>query len=556
MDEINNRLKGLSEEERKVALEILKQYEKNGKSDLYNSLKYADYDEIPVDIETFLHNKEYLGNALYDQDGRFTLFPYWEEKLKEIFPDSTTTKYNTIVFTGAIGLGKSTIAVICLLYLLYRLLCLKDPYLYYGLQPIDKISISLMNITLENAKGVALDKMNQMILSSTWFMNHGTMAGVSNLNYQPGKHIELITASSNNQVIGRAIFANFTDECVDGDTLVVTVDGVKKIKEIEGLSTRFVTFNPKTQLLEYSDECTVKETVKSNDYYEIELENGAVLKCTGTHRLMLKDGSYKYVKDLTEDDELADCPGDAIKSNISYDEFIDNIVKRRGQWNIPEGEYFEAHHIVPRCLGGLPKNGSSYKKRHHPNIIWLYPEEHFIAHRLLALEHPDIYGLQAAYTFTSIHGKIEAEDYKKLKEARRVLPSDLAYLVNKYKGTHYKKRKEIKRKTTRDTSKNVAEMSRRKELGIQGNPGASNGMYHKGYKVAGGRNGHANMLYTYNGLIFQCRKDLVNYLKESVDNRVTESVIGRLVRGQSTLRAYIKFKGIFDNLTWRYKDEN
>jgi len=107
-----------------------------------------------------LHNKTYLGNALYDQEGRFTLFPYWEEKLKEIFPSPTETRYNTIVFTGAIGLGKSTIAVICLLYMLYRLLCLKDPYLYYGMQPIDKISISLMNITLENAKGVALDKMN------------------------------------------------------------------------------------------------------------------------------------------------------------------------------------------------------------------------------------------------------------------------------------------------------------------------------------------------------------------------------------------------------------
>lgn len=68
--------------------------------------------------------------------------------------------------TGSIGIGKSTFAVICLLYMLYRLLCMKDPYLYYGMQPIDKISISLMNITIENAKGVALDKMNQMLLAS------------------------------------------------------------------------------------------------------------------------------------------------------------------------------------------------------------------------------------------------------------------------------------------------------------------------------------------------------------------------------------------------------
>lgn len=210
--DIKNSLNNLSEEERKVALSILEEFSKSGESTTFTNLMNDDFDEIPVDIDTFLHNKKYLGNALYDNEGRFTLFPYWEEKLKDIFPTNTTTAFNTIILTGAIGLGKSTLAVICLLYMLYRLLCLKDPYLYYGLQPTDKISISLMNITLENAKGVALDKMNQMLLASEWFMTHGKMSGISNLEYQPDKHIEVVTASSNNQIIGRCLFANFTDE--------------------------------------------------------------------------------------------------------------------------------------------------------------------------------------------------------------------------------------------------------------------------------------------------------------------------------------------------------
>ena len=210
-NQLDKELSGLSPEERDAVLKILQEYSVGDNSSTFNQLMYEDFEEIPVDINTFMHNKKYLGNALYDSEGRFTIFHYWEEKLKEIFPNNRDTRYNTIVFTGAIGLGKSTIAVICLLYMLHRLLCLKDPYLYYGMQPIDKISISLMNITLENAKGVALDKMNQMILSSEWFMAHGTMHGTTNLEYRPNKHIELITASSNNQVIGRALFANFTD---------------------------------------------------------------------------------------------------------------------------------------------------------------------------------------------------------------------------------------------------------------------------------------------------------------------------------------------------------
>ena len=217
-------LEGLNPQERELALKLLSDISEGDTSN-YHELLYEDYDEIPVTIEEFIHNRKYLGNGLINSEGKFTIFPYWEEKLKEIFPTNIDTAYNTIILTGAIGLGKSTIAVICLLYLLYRLLCLKDPYLHYGLQPIDKISISLMNITLENAKGVSLDKMNQMILSSEWFMSHGNMSGVSNLTYTPNKHIELITASSNNQVIGRCIFANFTDEVNFGLT-----NDVEKLK--------------------------------------------------------------------------------------------------------------------------------------------------------------------------------------------------------------------------------------------------------------------------------------------------------------------------------------
>lgn len=202
----------LSDKEKEYALSILKELSESGKSKKYDDLLYADYDEIPVDITTFLHDKKYLGGSLYDAEGRFTLFPYWEEKLKEIFPTNIDIACNTLILTGSIGIGKSTIAVICLLYILYRLMCLHDPYLHYGLQPSDKISISLMNITIENAKGVALDKMNEMLLASPWFMSHGEMRGKTNLVYENSKRIYFITASSNNQIIGRCLFANFSDE--------------------------------------------------------------------------------------------------------------------------------------------------------------------------------------------------------------------------------------------------------------------------------------------------------------------------------------------------------
>lgn len=61
---INQALEGLSPEERQAALTILQQFADVGSSDLLDDLKYSDFDEIPVDIDTFLDDPMYLGAGL------------------------------------------------------------------------------------------------------------------------------------------------------------------------------------------------------------------------------------------------------------------------------------------------------------------------------------------------------------------------------------------------------------------------------------------------------------------------------------------------------------
>lgn len=240
-------LNNLSEEERALAMEILKEYSQEGYSTLLDELKYSDFEEIPVDIMTFISEEKYLGRGLYSVDEftgerKCTVFPYWIEKLKEIFPDNITTRYNTIVLTGSIGLGKSFIAVICQLYLLYRMMCLKDPYTYYGLQPIDKITFSMLNVTLEAAQGVGWDKMQQLLQSSDWFMERGNMnASRTNPQWQPPKGIELVFGSSNRHVVGRALFSNFSDEVNFGVGNNVEKQKAKLKKMISQIDARMIS---------------------------------------------------------------------------------------------------------------------------------------------------------------------------------------------------------------------------------------------------------------------------------------------------------------------------
>ena len=273
---------GLTPEEKALALEILKQYSQDGKSDLLEELTYGDFTEIPVDIETFLDNDIYLGAGIWERDAitgerRCTLFPYWRETLKKIFPDNLTTQYNTLILTGSIGLGKTLVAVLAMLYLLYRMLCLKDPYSYYKMMPSDKITFSMLNITLDTAQGVGWDKLQQLIQGSPWFLEHGEMnASRTNPQWQPNNHIELIFGSNNRHVVGRALFCNFTDEVnfgIGGDVEKKKAKQKKMIAQIDArMKSRFMkgTYLPTLNIIASSKDT---EQAFLDSYINIKKQN-------------------------------------------------------------------------------------------------------------------------------------------------------------------------------------------------------------------------------------------------------------------------------------------
>jgi hypothetical protein len=64
---------------------------------------------------------------------------------------------------------------------------------------------------------------------------------------------------------------------------------------------------------------------------------------------------------------------------VIYCEFINNILNTRGRFNCND-EYHERHHIIPKCMGGTDDK---------ENLIDLLAREHFVAHRLLAIENPE-----------------------------------------------------------------------------------------------------------------------------------------------------------------------
>lgn len=212
MDYQFEELNGLSEQEKELALKILQEYSKEETSNTYQQMIMADYKEIPVDIITFIKDRKYLGNAWHLSSGKCKLFPAWEQKLLDVFPDNISTNFNHLILSGARGLGKSEIAVTCGIYMLYRVMCLKNPHDYFNLKPTEKIAFAFMNITEALAYDIGVSKFQSTVQSSPWFMDRGTITGKNDLIWNPPDYIDIIVGSQPRHVIGQAVLFGFFDE--------------------------------------------------------------------------------------------------------------------------------------------------------------------------------------------------------------------------------------------------------------------------------------------------------------------------------------------------------
>jgi hypothetical protein len=88
--------------------------------------------------------------------------------------------------------------------------------------------------------------------------------------------------------------------------------------------------------------------------------------------------------------------------NLTYDEFINNILETRGRFACGD-KYHERHHIIPKCMGGT---------NDEDNLIDLFAKEHFIAHRLLALENSDNSSLVYAWACMAFASNDKEQRYE------------------------------------------------------------------------------------------------------------------------------------------------
>ena len=199
-------LNTLTEDEKIAVKNIIKEIAKTGKSEQLKDLYYEDYEEIPVDLETFLCDEMYLGK--YTNYGK-DIYDTWKKELAYV--------HNPINFvdqwaiTGSTGTGKSTVATYSLCYELYKLMCLKDPNRYY-LGANETIWFLFFNLNLKLAEKTMWGKFQKALQMSPWFLERGTLTGRTNIVYQPNKDIRLDIGSTEEHALSVAVMFVAIDE--------------------------------------------------------------------------------------------------------------------------------------------------------------------------------------------------------------------------------------------------------------------------------------------------------------------------------------------------------
>ncbi len=546
-------LANLSEEERLATIKILKDLSEKGKSKTLDKLYYADFEEVPVDIDTFIESSEYIG--WFTNNGK-DIYPYWREQLRNIFNKGKS--YSEIALTGSIGIGKSTIAVIGLAYCLYRLMCLKDPHDYYHIGKGGFIYIVFFNLTLQLSQGVAYTKFQSLLQNSPWFMERGQVTGKKYLEYIPNGPIRFTVGSTVEHSLGKDIF------CMSGDTIILTENGLERLEDISGQYRKVYSQNDKGELELSSEPVLIIETKKVSELYEIELEDGTILKCTNNHLLKLKDGSYKRVDELSENDELSDItPYEFIdywkqfniKSEHYMNRYIDFIksIQDKGKRNL---EHIEKHHIVPK----------SYVQ--NDDIIELTPREHFIAHHILmrALGGKMVFAFHRMCHCERYKGSINSRIYEELRiENSKQISENLK--GKEFSDTHKKRLSEFRKTCIGD--KNPMYGKKGNKCPHYGKVAMTDGLSHiyvnknnieeykmKGYVIGKNnqvgdniRKSKTKYIFTYDNKEFYGWRSIQKYLKNNGYNKISEITIMKLsknipVKGYDSLIGHISLKEV------------
>jgi len=163
--------------------------------------------------------KEYLENPTFvnPQD---TARPFNKKLLIEIFDTGTTAedfinlgKYEEILYIAGIGSGKSYVSSMAITYIIYRLLCLRNPQKYFRFAKGTRIAFVNISKSFSQAKDIVFGEIKNRIDHSIWFQTYYPSDPRIKSKIRLPKNIFILPLGSNEESpLGYNIFGAVIDE--------------------------------------------------------------------------------------------------------------------------------------------------------------------------------------------------------------------------------------------------------------------------------------------------------------------------------------------------------
>jgi hypothetical protein len=201
-------------------------------NDFFEALQDNHFEETPVDVKTFVESPDYLGQpplseTQYDIVQAMSQI-YHKEDLQKIMGEEDGSRYyekytkNEIILQLGKGSGKDFTSTVACAYIVYKLLCLKDPARYFGKPSGDAIDLINVAINAQQAKNVFFKGFTTKIEKSPWFA---------------GKYEAKVSSISFNKSI--TVYSGHSEkESHEGLNLLLAV-----LDEISGFATEIGTGN-------------------------------------------------------------------------------------------------------------------------------------------------------------------------------------------------------------------------------------------------------------------------------------------------------------------------
>lgn len=155
--------------------------------------------------------REWINSSYYVGSDVENIYPYWKEKLIEIF--EAEDRINQVIISGALGTGKSTMAVLIIIRIIYELSCYKHISALFNLFGVSRIAFAYLSVTKEQAQNTGFSLLVEWIDSIPYFKEmFKRKSGVDSMVIWPEERMIVTFGSVANHFIGMNLIGSILDE--------------------------------------------------------------------------------------------------------------------------------------------------------------------------------------------------------------------------------------------------------------------------------------------------------------------------------------------------------